>query len=215
MRLTLIAVVAAASILGAPIAAHGQAQNDASAPGQARATSFVAMPSGVPLAVRPLDNSDANLRLKAKIAAGLGTRHYQVNDGEAPLVLNFETEVQQLGRRGQGPTLGEVTSRTGQGSTSGDATSPRAHDSQVRMNLWSTTQDSLLLGRQSDGSIRASLRYVLTVTLDEPRGGRRLWQGEATYDGAPADDLATFGAMVPILLDQLGRTVRQYEFRLE
>ncbi len=59
------------------------------------------------------------------------------------------------------------------------------------------------------------LRYLLIATLDDERTGRRVWQGEATYSGAPADESETLAAMAEILVDQLGRTVRQRSFRIE
>jgi hypothetical protein len=68
---------------------------------------------------------------------------------------------------------------------------------------WSATQD------------RGTLRYVLTATLEEERTGRRLWQGEASYAGAPADEATTLAAMAAVLAEQVGQTVRQKNFRIE
>jgi hypothetical protein len=68
---------------------------------------------------------------------------------------------------------------------------------------WSATQD------------RGTLRYVLTATLEEERTGRRLWQGEASYAGAPADEATTLAAMAAVLAGQVGQTVRQKNFRIE
>jgi hypothetical protein len=62
---------------------------------------------------------------------------------------------------------------------------------------------------------RGALRYVLTATLEEERTGRRLWQGEASYTGAPADEATTLAAMAAVLAEQVGQTVRQKNFRIE
>jgi CRISPR/Cas system CMR subunit Cmr4 (Cas7 group RAMP superfamily) len=62
---------------------------------------------------------------------------------------------------------------------------------------------------------RGTLRYVLTATLEEERTGRRLWQGEASYAGAPADEATTMAAMAAVLAEQVGQTVRQKNFRIE
>ena len=59
------------------------------------------------------------------------------------------------------------------------------------------------------------LRYVLTATLDDERTGRRVWQGEATYSSAPADEAATLAGMAAVLVEQIGQTVRQRSFRIE
>ncbi len=195
-RLSIVRLCALAALLAGPAAAN---EPDAAAPGQARSTSFSAFAPDAMIAVRPLDNSRANLALKQHFAAALARRSLRVQDMPAPLVLNFETEVDQTIRRSI-PTLGTAT-----GSN---------HESEVRVNMWSTNQDSVLRGRASELD-RGMLRYVLTATLDDERTGRRVWQGEATYVGAPADEAATLAGMAAVLVEQLGQTVRQRSFRIE
>jgi hypothetical protein len=195
-RLSILRLCAFAALLAAPAAANEQ---DASAPGQARSTSFSAFSPEAVIAVRPLDNSRANLALKQHFAAALAKRSLRVQEMPAPLVLNFETEVDQTIRRTI-PTLGTAT-----GSN---------HEAEMGVNMWSTGQDSVLRGRVSELD-RGVLRYVLTATLDDERTGRRVWQGEAIYAGAPADEAATFAGMAAVLVEQLGQTVRQRSFRIE
>jgi hypothetical protein len=194
--LSIVRLCAVAALLAGPAAADEQ---DAGAPGQARSTSFSAFAPDVVIAVRPLDNSHANLALKQKFAAALQKRSLRVQDMPAPLVLNFESEVDQTIRRSI-PTLGTATGGK--------------HESEVRVNVWSTNQDSILRGRASELD-RGMLRYVLTATLDDERTGRRVWQGEAIYAGAPADEAATLAGMAAVLVEQLGQTVRQRGFRIE
>ncbi|HEX6980111.1 MAG TPA: hypothetical protein VF342_12500 [Alphaproteobacteria bacterium] len=185
--------------VGAAVATCAAAEEaDPHAPGQARSVSFAPFPPELGVAIRPLDDSTVNLHLKDRFAAALAGRSVRVQEMPAPLVLNFETEVDQtFGRRTLGP--GEVQISN--------------WESQARLNLWSSTRDSVL-GAPRD-TIRGTLRYVLIATLDDEQTGRRLWQGEASYAGAPADEAAALAAMVPILADQFGRTVRQRSFRLE
>ena len=185
-------------VLAAPAAAADE--QDGPAPGQAYSTSFAPLAADPVIAVRPLDNSHANVALKQHFAAALQKRSIRVQDMPAPLVLNFETEVDQTIRRTI-PTLGAAT---------GDR-----REAEVRVNVWSTSQDSLLRGRVGDAPDRGMLRHVLTATLDDDRTGRRIWQGEAAYSGAPADEAETFAGMAAILVEQLGRTVRQRSFRIE
>ncbi|MGQ0662972.1 MAG: hypothetical protein ACT4P2_05190 [Pseudomonadota bacterium] len=194
-----LALLVAPALTLHPVAASAQSV-DPSGPGQLRSTAYADMPAGLAIAVRPLDNSPTNLRLKSSFISALGRRALGVKEPPARLVLNFETEVQQTGRRADGPSLGEVR---------GDR-----HDQEVRLNVWSTTRDSLLLGRQSQGTGATGVRYVLTATLDES-GGRRLWQGEVSYDGGPPDEFSALSALVPILVDEIGNTVRHRGFRLE
>jgi hypothetical protein len=192
-----IARLFAIVVLAGPAAAD---EPDAAAPGQARSTSFSALAADPVIAVRPLDNTHANLALQRQFAAALQKRSIRVQEMPAPLVLNFETEVDQAIRRSI-PTLATATGTN--------------REAEARVNVWSTHQDSLLRGRANEQSDRGILRYVLTATLDDERSGRRVWQGEATYSGAPADEAATLAAMAGILVEQLGQTVRQRSFRLE
>lgn len=170
-------------------------------PGRLHASSYAPLPADLATAVRPWDNSAANLRLKATFADTLSRRGVKLGETNAPLTLNFETEVESLSVPDGGPTLGQVIARN--------------HESRVRMNFWSTTQDSLTQGRRGDNATLGTVRYVLRATLDDRRSGARLWQGEASYTGAPADETAAFAAMVPVLLEAYGQTVRQRSFQVE
>jgi hypothetical protein len=89
-----------------------------------------------------------------------------------------------------------------------------ATGSDARIDVWSTQSDSARRAR-TNGQDRGMLRYVLTATLDDESTGRRVWQGEAIYAGAPADEAATLAAMAAILVEQLGQTVRERLFRIE
>jgi hypothetical protein len=83
------------------------------------------------------------------------------------------------------------------------------------LNFETEVDQAIARGRPSEASDRGTLRYVLTATLDDERTGRRLWQGEASYAGAPADEATTMAAMAAVLAEQLGQTVRQKTFRIE
>ena len=184
---------AAVLLAATPVAA------DEPSPGVARSMNFLALSPDAAVTIRPLDNTRANLALKQSFAAALKKRAVRVEEQNAIYVLNFETEVDQAARR-QEPSFG---------SSSG------SNRDEVRINVWATRQDSLLRGRADDQVDRGTLRYILTATLEDERTGRRLWQGEASYAGAPADEAATLAAMAGVLAGQLGQTVRQKNFRLE
>lgn len=162
--------------------------------------------------VRPLDDTRANLTLKQRFAAALKERAVRVEEADTPYVLSFETEIDH-GIRSGGPSLGSV-SGSGSGSTP-DTRSVAGLDAEVRVNVWASHQDSLLGGRIDDMATRGTLRYVLIATLEEEPTGRRLWQGEASCAGRPADECAMLAAMAAILADQFGQTVRQRTFRIE
>jgi len=196
-RLSLLAV--AALVLGlAPSLAQSP---DGPPPGRTHASSYAPIPAGLAIAVRPWDNTSANLRLKGKFAETLAQRGVKLAESGAPLNLNFETEVESIAVPEGGPTLGQVQARN--------------HESRVRLNFWSTTQDSVTQGRRSNEIGNSSVRYILRATLDDQRSGQRLWQGQTTYDITSGDETTTFALMVPVLLDGLGQTVRPRGFRVE
>jgi hypothetical protein len=188
-----VVLALAVAVLAAPSIAQ-----EGAAPGQAHSTSFVPLVPGDPIAVRALDDSTANLTLGQHFAAALQKRAMAVQDMPAPLVLNFQTEIDQASRR----DIPSVAAASGS-----------SRESEVQVNVWATHRESVLRGRPSDD--RGLLRYVLTATLDDERTGRRVWQGEAIYTGAPADEEVTLAAMAGILAEQVGQTVRPRSFRLE
>ena len=55
---------------------------------------------------------------------------------------------------------------------------------------------------------------VQTCALPISETGQPLWQGEASYDGVPSDEQAVMRAMVPVLLDRIGKTVRREPFKI-
>ncbi len=177
-----------------------QAQ-DSPPPGRTHAAAYAPVPTELTVAVRPWDNSAANLRLKTNFTDAMAKRGVRLAEADAPLMLNFETEVESLSAPEAGPTLGQVQSRN--------------HESRVRMNFWSTTQDSLVTGRRDTAAGLSSVRYILRATLDDRRSGQRLWQGEASYTANPADETTTFALMVPVLVENFGQTVRPKNFRIE
>lgn len=183
--------------------APGWAQSpDGPPPGRMHASSYAPVPGGVPILVRPWDNTAANMRLKSKFTDALNQRGVKLAESGTLLNLNFETEVESIAVPNDGPTLGQVQSRN--------------HDSRVRLNFWSTTQDSITQGRRSNDTLgNSSVRYILRATLDDPKSGQRLWQGQTSYDMTSGDETTTFALMVPVLLDGLGQTVRPKGFRVE
>ncbi len=200
MTLKLLILLAASAL--ALSLSPGLAQSpDAPLPGRTHAASYAPLPSGLAIAVRPWDNNTANLRLKGKFAEALGQRGVSLAETGAPLVLNFETEVESIAVPDGGPTLGQVQSRN--------------HESRIRMNFWSSTQDSVVTGRRAGETSTSSVRYILRATLDDQRNGQRLWQGQTSYDMTSGDETTTFALMIPVLVEGLGQTVRPRSFRVE
>ncbi|MBV8535360.1 MAG: hypothetical protein JO128_07200 [Alphaproteobacteria bacterium] len=191
MRRRLAALlIACAALGGAALGARADDESEA-APGRAYASSFIAVPAGAPINVRPWDNSAENQRVKLSFTEALHRRGIPLTESGATLILNFETEVDSLAVPGLGTGLGHVRD-----------------ESRVRMDI----QDNLLGGRTESGG--GTTRYILRATLDDQQSGQRLWQGEASYTGAVTDETATFAAMAPVLVDGFGQTVHPKSFRI-
>jgi len=200
MILKLLAI--SVSIVAAAGLSPSFAQNPEGAlPGRAHAASYAPLPADLSIAVRPWDNNAANQRLKSKFTEALSQRGVKLAEGSASLTLNFETEVESIAVPDSGPTLGQLQARN--------------HESRVRLNFWSSTQDSVLTGRRSGEIGGSSVRYVLRATLDDRRNGQRLWQGQTSYDATSGDETTTFALMVPVLVESLGQTIRPRSFRVE
>lgn len=204
------AVLVAALALAAPRAAAPQAESEGPNPGAITATGYSALPVAAPLAVRPLDNTKLSLQLKPLFEQALTARGFKTGGGDAALALNFETEIQQLGPS-PGPREVRVSDPASPSLTSDNE--PRRDESQFHVGL-PAADDTLRSGSRNVTSL-GRLRYVLLATVDDQQTGRRIWQGEAMYDGFGADEDVAFRAMAPILAEHVGQTVRQKGFRLD
>jgi hypothetical protein len=173
---------------------------DLRAPGRMNAQTFREVPPDATMRVRPFDDTRDNRRLKQQIQRTLERKGRQIDDRAGALSMNFETAVQQIGRAGPPPGIGSLQADR--------------DDARVRLNLYSSTEDSLVNPRRSEGGGSGSVQFQLTLSLDDARGVR-LWQGTATLLGSPTDEQAAYGAMARVLLEEIGRTVRQKPFRIE
>jgi hypothetical protein len=201
-------------------------------PGRVRAQNYVRVPAGLTIEVRPEDDSADNLELAKLMAGTLAQR------GETPvasggrLILTFSTAVVAADDGGPGLTLGEtsasdfservVTAPQGDGA---EIYSPEPRvpqgvgrqilDSEIRINVWSSSRDSLLQGRVPGSTRSSTPRYILAAILSDSETGQQYWRGESTIDGASVSDFATFKHMVPALLDYLARDARGEKFWID
>ena len=203
---------ALALCLGAALPVEAADTVDPAAPGQARSTAFTTVPAGAAISVRPLDNSDANMRIAATIAEALAKRGYR-GGTNARYSLNFNIEVEPIRQ----PSARSTNTLRSVEPLSNDLQGVRPEDvrgniddSQFRIQMGGSTDDNP--PRRGDLGSRGSLRYVMTATLDDQQGGQRLWQGEATFADSATEEQAAYAMMANTLVDQLGRTVRQRSF---
>jgi len=117
----------------------------------------------------------------------------------APLIISFTTR-DVLGNW-QASNRRHILEVEGHGGRTG------GEDASVRLNLFSSQQGGVF-NKGDTGPNTVQSKYVLEVTLEQ-RGGSRLWQGEASARLDRSDGFSLLKSMLPVLLDHMGKTVRQ------
>jgi hypothetical protein len=173
--------------------------------GVLNAISYKAFPANQPIAVRPLDNSDDNLEIQAEFERILRANGYVVNR-DAPLVLSFDTE-DRIGAWSDGSRR-TVLELEGHGGVIG------RDSARARFNIFDSQRGGIVNERPGNTNIVTPSRYRLNVSVDETSSGERLWRGWATADLQQNSGAALTKAMVPVLVKNLGATVKSEPFDL-
>jgi len=180
LRLALVALASLAAVsAGMPA--------DAQTPPEVVAAAYRDLPAGLAVRLELMDDSDLNLQVRDLIAGQLAADGYTVAE-TAPFVLQIET--QTASQAADDPSLGSFQA-TDRGA-------------EIRMNLWSSTEDSLLRGRQD--KVGAEARYRISLGLYDSRDGRYYWRGAASTTLDQGDAAAASRDMVPALIAQFGKT---------
>jgi hypothetical protein len=167
---------------------------------------FQPLPERAIITVRPLDNSDAHLKLKTSIEEALRAKGFGVTK-DSPLVLSFDTRDEigawsDAGRR----TILEL--RAEGGREGGEY----AH---AKVNVFDTAAGGLLNEGRGGTSITTPSTYRIDVTVDDRASGRRLWQGWAVANLSYGDRHDLDRAMIPVIVQNLGRTTTRQPFNLQ
>lgn len=193
-------IVLAALALALAPPAFAQTPADPAAPGRLNAFLYRDTPLDGAFKVAPLDDSRENRRLAVAFERALERAGRRLDRAAAPFTLSFATEVAQVGRPGPQGSLGIVEASR--------------DDARVRLNMFSTGEDSVAGGPRRPDGAPASVRYTLIATIEDPRGSR-LWQANATLLGTPGDEQAAYAAMARVIAEEIGKVVRQRPFRIE
>jgi hypothetical protein len=206
---------AAAAVLGV-VLAWGTAAAQEKPPAEASGTSavqafvnsvsFQTLPERAIITVRPLDNSDAHLKLKTSIEEALRARGFGVTK-DSPLVLNFDTRDEvgawsDAGRR----TILELMS---------DKSREDGDYAHAKLNVFDSASGGLLNEGRGGTSITTPSTYRIDFTVDDRTNGRRLWQGWAVANLAYGDRNDLDRAMIPVLVQNLGRTTTRQPFNVQ
>ena len=170
------------------------------------ATSFQKFAPGSAIAVRPWDDSDANLKIQALIEKALREKGHQVSD-TASLVLSFES-LSVLGRWAVGDRRNIIEFQ----SQTGGAGGAQDDNARVLLNLYTSDRGGALNPGEPPPNVQP-IRYFIEVTLDRP-DGVRAWQGQASADLSHTDEPTLSAALIPPLIEQLGKTVRRMTVKL-
>ena len=179
-------------------AGHALAEGE----GVLNAMSYHPIPAGTAIAVRPLDDSDRNIELKAELEAALEARGHSLS-ADAPLILSFEVREEggawsDGGRR----TVLELHARGG---------GIGGNEQGARVNLFDSTRGGVLNKGQGGTRVVTRDRYRIDMTLDQ-RGKGRLWQAWATAETRVSDAVTATSAMLGPMADKIGKTARRETF---
>lgn len=145
--------------------------------------------------VSPYDDSELNLKLKTDFESRLaetGKARLAGKEDLAAYLLLFETEVVSAEQVPREPSLGSA--RADQGGA------------EVNVNVWSTTQDSVLGGRQEEVPPGTSVFHINAV-LREQKSGEVVWQGDAYHVlKEPETERVARGLVFPLVM-RMGETV--------
>ena len=197
--LSLSAIALLCSLGGAAAGAGGSAPQVAQAllPGQGRVQGILdfycgSVPAGKAFTVKPHEDDDLSVETANAFAEGLRGRSYQVDPSggyEITLRARFE-EGRYEDPQGN---LGSVDVGTSGGSG-------------FEVNVWSTSKDSLLTGRQSTG-VKEAPQLRIRATLRDLTSGRVQWRGEASGVLGNIDDEVAGRALGTALADAFGCAV--------
>jgi len=173
---------------------------------QLNAVAYKAVPAGSAVTVRPLDNSDTNMLLKKDFEQALGKDGFIIGT-DAPFVLTFETR----------DVPGAYTSPPSQRWEDGKSPAvPNAADSasEPRLPFFDRPSGGLVnRGDETrDTSVITPTQHRIDVSLEARDSKERFWQAWAVANLGKTGRETVMRAMVPVIADAVGETVRQKPF---
>jgi len=167
--------------------------------GVLHAVSFAPLPAGMPILVRPLDDTDENLAIKKEFETAMTANGFNVAAEETRLVLSFETREEVAA--GPAPRAQNTVRFLGQGgrmSTSDERNVPK-----------------LIEAPRGGTRIYRPSRYRIDATIDDRMDGTRLWKGWAVAGLDEHTHTFLAKTMVPAIVDSIGQTVRDRPLPLQ
>jgi hypothetical protein len=198
----LVVLPAAGHAQQAPAAAKGAEAAPPRAPGMLTTRAFSQPPQGLAVFVAPYDDSELNLKLKgdfeSRLTDTMGAR--VTPEQAASFLFLFEAEVVPAEQAPSRPSLGSA--RVDEGGA------------EVNVNVWSSSQDSVLGGRQQAAELGGSVFHINAVLRDKA-SGEVVWQGDAYYDLSGPETERVARALVAPLVDKMGQSVVREPLHLD
>jgi hypothetical protein len=119
--------------------------------------------------------------------------------GSAAARLNLTFETLDQFAAGARESLGEILIDTTSGSS-------------LRLNMWSSTRNSLF-NRHADQS--SDGRFLIVAILYDTETQRRLWEGEASAPAGTRYDKSRIADLVYMMVAELGKTARKDALALD
>jgi hypothetical protein len=181
--------------------------------GQVITRSFTALPAPATMNVEPDDNTRTNMALATRMSRELAQRGHQVPPDRAALVLRFDSETRSNVSTGRTRYQRDPSGNENSDMSIG-AAGPPDRQSGVA-NLFSSEQGRGVIGERTGTDYSRPLRYVVNARLEDRQSGSLIWQGHVSYDTDRTDADQILQAMVPLLIGEVGRTVRDRRFSLD
>lgn len=201
----IVATLAAAGFAAGAWAADPPAPPAAAPDGYVSGTACTTLPTLPSYAAVPEDDSPENLEAGRYFEEAMRARGLNVpaDPRQAEMRLIYRLDRQQSAALSTGPDLG----RLGASNTEGV---------DVRVNIFSTSQDSIMGGRRPKAEqLESQLRVV--VRLDQPLNAEErgcIWRGEAMARLEIADTATVTRTAVQNLVGALGSTVERAPYTL-
>lgn len=171
--------------------------------GLLNAVSYRPLPTNMPIAIRAMDNSDENMALAREFEGALRAGGYTVSPG-AGLILTFEVRDELGAWSDHGKrTLLELSAKGGYEG---------GEDAKARFNVYNSQKGGILNKGRGGTSITTPSQYRIDVTIEDKSNGKSLWQAWAVADLGSSDGATLTKNMVPVLVKNLGQTVKQQPF---
>jgi len=180
-------------------------QAQSSVQGIMNAISYKTLPQNTAFSVKPMDDSNQNMILKQKFEYLLKIRGFSISK-KAPLVITFGTSNE----------LSSYTTRKRRSVLELDAHGGREGGEKARMrfNLFDSNSGGLFNVGKGETSLKTSGLHRLDVSVINRTNGKHHWQAWTTTNQDRSNGRALILAMVPEIVNKIGKKVTSQIFNL-